>query len=88
MLRGVSSEESERLLDAVRQVTKPYFGRVESSVIFEGEPMTIYPMGILLNTPEPMRTLCRVYEDIIARGAFAVDPEVIQSKEGHHGHDV
>lgn len=66
------------MLAAVQQVTSPYFGRVESSVIFEGKPMVIYPVGILPDTPEPMRTLCRVYEDIISRGAFAVDVEEVE----------
>jgi hypothetical protein len=81
---NLTDEDECRLMEAVARATKPHYGRVKSSVIFEGKPMDIYPIGILPDTPEHMRDLCRVYEDIICRGAFAVDPDAITKANKEH----
>lgn len=77
----LTPEEQSALMEATEKVVKPYWTRVESSILFEGEPMTIYPMGIRGDCPEEIRALAEIYERIIEKGAIAVDPEYIKTKE-------
>lgn len=78
---NLTEEEQGLLMNAVRDVLAPWTGRVEATITFEGEPMTIYPVGIRREAPEEIRELNGVYEGIIDKGAFAVDPERIRSEE-------
>lgn len=77
---NLTDEEQGQVMDAVAKAIAPWTGRVESSILFEGEPMTIHPVGIREDAPEEIRELGAIYESVISKGAIAVDPEYIQMK--------
>lgn len=81
---SLTDEEQSALMTAVWKVIEPYWGQVESSIVFDGEPMTIYPMGIRGDAPEEIRSLAVAYESIIDKGAIAVDSERIKANDEDH----
>jgi hypothetical protein len=78
----LTDEETTRLMEAVWAAVAPYWGERDLTYTWVAENgteeiRTTRTKGLNTAAPRTIVELCSVYEDIITKGAVAVDPFVL-----------